>query len=194
MPNYIPVNSGNNPLDKKSLILPLDYQAAQAGVMYQVTTGSQTFNFALGGGFLLLQITIPANSSKTIYVCEVSSGSLAYSFILDVFINATFTATGTLLTPFNANSSFSNSSSMTAKWLKSSSDPTSGGTRIGSFSDVSGGLNAVLDGSTIITSASSAQTFYLRITNNGPALSTNRLVAGVSWWELPTGQKLFPNG
>lgn len=186
MPNYFVVNSANDPLYDKALILTQNYQAAQSGVLYRLTTGSQSLVI---GGFLLLQITVPANTKKTIYINEVDCGSQG-ALTLDIFRNATFAAAGTSAVPLNCNSAFSNNSSMTVKWLTSATDPTSGGTLERTLIGTSGFIIS-LNGASIMTSTTSNLTYYLRITNGGVA---NNVSLGVSWWELPIGQTLYPNG
>lgn len=131
-------------------------------------------------GFLTLQITNPANSRKTMYIDSVFGGFTG-SATVGVLRNATFAAAGTTVTPRNANWSFGDSSSMTAKYLSQLTDPTSGGTLLSANSIASGPFSINYGGRLIVPGTSSDRQLYLRVTN---AAVANTVSVNVAWWEL----------
>lgn len=156
------------------------------GLAYSVNTGQISIS---GNGFLVIQITNPASSENTMQLTTASGGSQS-SIIVDIFKNATFAAAGTSLTPINLNWSYSNSSSMTAKYTTASSgnDPTNAPAN--SLIDTIISTNQfIINKEYLIPSDAANQTFYIRITNSGSG--TNIVSATIIWIELDDGTELI---
>ncbi len=175
MPNYKIISSTPEPLYVQSTTAI--NTAAANGRVFSVTTGDQSIP---GSGFLAVQLTIPANSEKTIYIVRVAGGSLSNA-VIDTYRNATFSG-GTNITPYNENWGFSGGSACTCKFLINSTDPTTGGQNISTI--VANGLVlASYEGRLIIPSSSSDRQFYLVLRNKSS--STNIAAATIGYMELP---------
>lgn len=185
-PNNSIFNNENGPLFVQSTTSITDATviesqataASKNGTFYAVSTGSQSI---APNNFLLLQLTVPINSGKTIYISRVSGGSIANTTI-DLFFNATFAAAGTAVTPANFNAGSSNTSVVTAKFIATTPDPTTGGTRLASVIQTSGPIEVNYDGRFIVVATTTTRTFYVRLVNNSS--QTNLLSVNVSYWEL----------
>lgn len=157
----------------------IDFSAikSQQGNYYGITTGAQS---VVANGFLVVQLTNPANSGKTINISSIRGGATVNT-TLDVFKNATFAAAGTPLTPRNRNWAFADASAVTGKWLTQGTDPTTGGTLLASMIQTGGSVDVSYEGRIIIPSATTDRQFYIRLTNN--VNQANTLAVTIAWWE-----------
>lgn len=155
--------------------------ASAAGKFFSVTTGDQTIP---SSGFLALQLTVPADIDKTIYIWRIAGGSQTTA-VIDTYRNATFSGgtSGTSITPYPENWSYaSGTTSVICQYLISASDPTSGGEPISTV--VANGLvMASYDGRVIIPSSTSDRTFYVILRNK--TNQTNVAAATLAYAELP---------
>ncbi|OFW76464.1 MAG: hypothetical protein A2201_06545 [Alicyclobacillus sp. RIFOXYA1_FULL_53_8] len=172
MQNYVFNNSFLTPLST----VDASVEAANNGIFYTISTGLQLVSSA--SGFLVFQLTNPANSGKTLQLRSVRTGSFN-STIIDIFRNSTFTG-GTSIIPRNTNYSFTDASIATAKYLASNTDPTTGGTLLQTVQQANGSATFDYDGRVIIPGSAANQTFYVRLTNSG---TTTNMATTVSWWE-----------
>lgn len=185
-PNKSVFNNENDPLyvqnvtsvSDATVISPQEAAAALDGNFYNISTGSLS---VAANGFLTVQLTIPINSNRTIYIARVSGGAITNTTI-DIFFNATFAAAGTALTPVNTNTSSSNTSVVTGKYLTGAADPTTGGTRLASIIQTGGPVLVDYDGRIIIPATTTTRTFYIRLANN--TNQVNLLSINVGYWEL----------
>lgn len=172
MPQYAFNNSFLTPIST----INSSVEAADNGIFYTISTGIQLVSSA--SGFLVFQLTNPANSGKTLQLRSVRAGSFN-STIIDIFRNSTLTG-GTSITPRNTNYSFTDASVATAKYLASNTDPTTGGTLLQTVQQANGSATFDYDGRIIIPKSASSQTFYVRLSNSG---TTTNMATTVSWWE-----------
>lgn len=147
---------------------------ARSGKVYTVSTGPQA---VAANGFLLVQLTNPAISGKTMYIDCISGGSITNTTV-DMLKNASFADAGTALTPHNTNWSFSDTSIVTGKYLSQATDPTTGGTLLLSIIQT-GGPDVVDFGGRYIVSSGQ---LYIRLTNN--INQTSALSINITWWEI----------
>jgi hypothetical protein len=118
MPNFFVFNSQYNPLFTQlvntyttpSVETPPEGDAAKAGILYILTSNS--INVPIGQN-LLLQVSNPVGSGKTVYISSISGGASAAATVT-LYSGGTITG-GTSPTPFNTNFSSTNSSVMTTK-------------------------------------------------------------------------------
>jgi hypothetical protein len=150
---------------------------AALGSYYMLTTGSQS---VATNGYLVVQISNPTGSGKVMHV-ETVLGSAVTETTLDVIRNGSFAATGTTLTPRNANTSFNDSSVMTEKFINQATDPTTGGFSLLSSIQTGGSKEFDFNGSIIITANN---TLIIRLANN--ANKAAPMSISISWWELST--------
>ena len=175
-PNYKPLTSPNELVYSTSL--PFYGYYARSGNVYTVSTGSLTIS---ANGYLVVQLTNPANSGRTIYINRISGGATTNT-TFDILKNATFSAAGTPLTPTNTNWSYADTSAITGKYLSQSPDPTTGGTLMMSIIQVGGPVVLDFDGMYIMPSSTTNREFYIRLINN--ANQVNILSVNINWWEL----------
>lgn len=176
MPNYKVITSASEPL------LVLNNQpytdASNNGQVFDVTTGEITM---VASGFMTAQLTIPANTDKTVYILRLVGGTTANT-TLDLLENAGFAASGTSITPVNNNYNYSGGSVCTAKYLNQATDPTSGGVPLISIVQTGGGTLLPFDGRIVIPSSTSDRTFYLRLRNKSN--TTNICAMSLAYWEV----------
>lgn len=153
-------------------------QAAMQGQFFTITTGSQSVTTM--NNVLVVQMTIPANSNKTVYIQRVSGGATANT-VIDILYNATFAAAGTSQTPVNTNQGSSKTSVVSAKFT-TGTDPTTGGTLVNSIIQTGGPVVIDYDGRLIIPSTTTDRTFYVRLINTSGG--TNSLSVNISYWEI----------
>jgi len=175
MPNYKIITASSDQLYVEST--PGYIYGAAAGQVYDITTGSID---VVANGFLLVQLTNPANSGKTIYIARIAGGSLVNT-TLDIFKNATFSGSGTPITPHNNNWSYSDASACTAKYINSATDITSGGTLMITFIQTGGQMLIAFDGRLVIPSSTSDREYYIRLKNN--TNQTNTCSFSLAYWE-----------
>ena len=173
--NNLVFNKANHPLFVLNNQAYTD--AAQNGQIYDVTTGELD---VVANGFLSVQLTIPANQQKTIYILRLLGGSTVNT-ALDLFRDATFTG-GTSITPVNNNWDFSGGSVCTGKYLNQAEDPIAGGTLLLAMVQAGGGILIPFDGRIVIPSSSTDRTFYLRLKNKTNQVNTCAI--SFSYWEL----------
>jgi hypothetical protein len=174
MPNYKVFNNIEHPLYTQSVTIGDASANSQSGRLYTINTSAQT----IVAGYFVVQLTNPASSGRTVYIDKIFGGSTG-TINLSVFRNATFTASGTAMTPRNNNWSYSDSSVCTAKFTSSVTDPTSGGTLLEGLYQSSGDFLMEYQGSLIIPPSASDRQLYVRIQ---AALGLTTLV-GITWWE-----------
>jgi hypothetical protein len=174
MPNYKLIYDTTDPLVVSNT--PSYIYGANIGQVYDITTG--TVDIA-ANGFLLTQLTIPANSGKTIYIVRLIGGSTVNT-VLDIFRNATFSG-GTAITPHNNNWNYSDASVCTAKFINSATDITSGGTQLITFVQTGGGTLLAFDGRLLIPSSTTDRQFYIRLKNS--TNQTNTCSFSLAYWE-----------
>jgi hypothetical protein len=133
-------------------------------------------------GFLVMQLTNPANSNKAIRIDRVSGGA-SVNTTFDTFKNATFSVTPTILTVLNRNWGSGNTSVMTAKYAiaASGADPTTGGTLMSSVIQTGGPVSREYDGEFYVPYGSTDRQFYVRLTNNTAA--SNLVALNITWEE-----------
>lgn len=167
--------ANDNPLIAKNYLLPGYYN--RLGQLYGLTTGVQN---VAAKSFLLVQMTNPANSGKTIFIHKLSGGTSG-SITIDVFRNAAFAPAGTPLLPRNRNWHCSDNSVIQAEFLNITTDPTTEGALLKTMIQKADPIEEIFAGSFQIPDHPAAQNFYLRLTNNTdqPIL----LAVNVSWWE-----------
>lgn len=152
--------------------------AAERGMFYTVTSGDQYVTTA--PSFLVLQLTNPANSGKTVHVKSVL-GSSSVSTTLDIFRDAVFTASGSAVTSRNANWRYLDSSVTAGKWMSGTADPTVGGVLLQSVNLSGGATDLNYDGRIIMPSDTTDRMLYIRLTS----LARNaHLAIDISWWEV----------
>ncbi|PZD92984.1 hypothetical protein DNH61_25640 [Paenibacillus sambharensis] len=176
MPNYKVFNEFTDPL----AIVDPPLQASQDGAFFTVSTGPVS---VAANGFLALQLIVPANVSRTVYIARFLGGS-SVNTTIDFFFNATFAATGTTLAVVNGNAGISRASNTSSRFITQTTDPTTGGARLNSIIQPGGPLVVELDGRFIVPSGPAARTFYVRMANN--TNQTNLLAANISFWEAPS--------
>ena len=175
MPNFHIVSNANDPL------LVLNNQPfADATINGQVYDVSTAEHDVPANGFLTIQLTIPANQGKTIYILRLIGGSTVNT-TLDILRNATFTG-GTTITPVNNNWSYTNTSVCTAKYLSQATDPTTGGTNVLSLVQTGGGLLLPFDGRLVIPSSTTDRYFYIRLSNK--TNQVNLCSISIAYWEV----------
>jgi hypothetical protein len=187
MPNYqvftdspmsvLVTNNATNPVVVND---PAASIAIQQGNLFIATTDPQDMSSNI---YMGVQVTNPANSGKTIYVNSIIGGAIKDT-IIGIYRNATFSGTGTAPTPRNTNYGFSDTSSMTVKFLLSSTDPRNNGVLLYYTMQVGGPIEINYNGRIIVPSSSADQTIYLRIVNTGGI--GNNVSIGIEWWELPS--------
>lgn len=175
-PNNVPVTSPNQLIFGTNLNYSSYY--ARSGQVYTACTGSISVS---ANGFLVLQLTNPAHSGKILYINRISGGATTNT-TFDMLKNATFSATGTPITPQNTNWNFSNSSAATIKYLSQGTDPTTGGTNLISIIQTGGPLILDYGGLYIIPYGPTDRELYLRLTNN--TNQVNILSINITWWEI----------
>lgn len=175
MPNTKIISASSEPVFAETT--PGYIYGAANGHVYDITTGSID---VAANGFLLVQLTNPANSGKTIYIVRIAGGSTVNTN-LDIFKNATFSPSGTSITPHNNNWSYSDASSCTAKYSNSATDITSGGTLMITFIQTGGQMLIAFDGRLVIPSSTSDRQFYIRLKNN--TNQTNTCSFSLAYWE-----------
>lgn len=146
--------------------------AARAGSLYYVSTGAIALTLA---GFVVLQLTNPASSTKNLFIARFMTGTSA-SATFDLLRNATFAAAGTTLTPRNANFASPDASVATAKFINQATDPTTGGQLLASLVQTDAAL-ADYNGALVVTPGS---TIALRASNITLTLT---LSLNATWWE-----------
>ena len=147
------------------------------GQYYLISTGSQSVTGQ--GHILALQINIPANINKTVFIDKITGGSISHTTI-DVLYNASFAAPGTSILPVNVNLGSSNTSLVTGKFF-TGADPSVGGTIIKCIIQTGGSLIIEYDGRLIIPSSTSNQTILIRLINTSN--QTNNLSINLGYWE-----------
>lgn len=186
--NKIVFNNKNSPLyvvgtdNPNNPIVITDKGAGYAanGMFYTITTGAVNTGL-LTSGFLVLEIKNPANSNKTLYVSQIQGGANSQASI-NAYKNANIgSGTPTNLAPKNTNYSSANVSSMKARFLMSTSDPTNGGTLFFSTIQASGSFSFIFNGEIIIPSTVSDQYIYFRYST--ASVNTNMSLS-FSWWEV----------
>jgi len=176
MPNIKVISSPKEPVNTEANVYYT--QLAADGIMFNAPTGTQSVP---ANGYLSYQLTIPANINKTIYIVQVAGGATVNSSVAE-FKNGFFAASGTAITPVCTKWSQTGGSSCTVKYLSQVADPLSGGTLLQSFVAPGGTLAYRVDGRDVISSSSSARTFYVRVTNR--TNQANLCAIGVTWWEV----------
>ncbi|MDD3268838.1 MAG: hypothetical protein PHX14_05905 [Syntrophomonadaceae bacterium] len=175
MPNYKIINSEANPLYAQSTTPYL--QGAVNGQIYDITTGSID---VAANGFLLVQLNIPAETNKTVYIIRLAGGATVNTR-LDILRNAAFSGSGTAITPHNNNWSYLDSSTCTAKYSNSASDTTSGGELMITLIQNGGQMLVAFDGRLVIPSSSTERQFYIRIKNDTNQVNSCSL--SLAYWE-----------
>ncbi|WP_042168869.1 hypothetical protein [Paenibacillus gorillae] len=115
MPNFSVFNKANNPLytqinnayNNPAVVTTPDGSAAINGRLFMTTSASTAVT---GGNNLLIQITNPNPSGRTLYVSQITGG-ISAAATLNVYSGGT-TPGGTTPTPFNLN--FGNASTSVA--------------------------------------------------------------------------------
>ena len=167
----------NDPLVAPLGSIPPYNVAAERGMFYTVTSGDHSVTTE--PSFLVLQLTNPANSGKTLHIRSIR-GTSSVATTIDIFRDAVFTASGTSVPPRNTNWGSSDASMATGKWLSTNVDPTVGGVLLQSVDQSGGATELDYDGRFIIPSTATARTIYIRLTN----LARNANMAiDISWWE-----------
>jgi hypothetical protein len=175
VPNYKIISSASEPL------IVLNNQpytdAAKNGQVYDITTGEIN---VVANGYLAVQLTVPANQNKTVYILRLIGGSTVNT-TLDIYRNATFSG-GTALTPVNNNWNFSGSGASTAKYITQLTDPIIGGTLLISFVQAGGGILLPFDGRIVIPSSTTDRQFTLNLRNR--TNQSNLCAISLAYWEL----------
>lgn len=176
MTNYSIFNKSNSPLYTQSTntyLIPAiestpEGDAAKSGALYILSTGSVSVG---AGSNLLLQITNPLASGKTIYVSNLIGGVTAAA---TVTIQKSGTITGgTTPTPFNANLGSANTSVVTTK----QNTGTLGGSPTSFISvPVTASMYSLAFGGGIVVPANQT----LSITVGTGALTASAIL---TWWE-----------
>ncbi|WP_110113173.1 hypothetical protein [Bacillus sp. CGMCC 1.16541] len=170
--------SMNSTVTSPTVVTPVAQMAAMEGNFYSVTTGRES---VAANGFLSIQLTMPANSNRTIYVQTVFGGATTNTTV-DLLFNATFAAAGTAITPVNTNSGSTNTSAIVGKYISQATDPTTGGTLFSSIIQTGGTVTEIYDGAVVVPSTTSDRTLYTRLTNN--TNQVNILAITITYWEL----------
>lgn len=145
--------------------------------MYSVATGAQSVN---ASGYLVLEITNPADSNTMIEVIRIEGGTLTPTTI-DILRNGPIAVSGVSLNPLNRNWNYADNSAMTAKYVTQDTDPTSGGDLLTSVIQTSGAISMLYDGEYLLPGMTSDSQFSLRIKNNTSDTST--LAISITWME-----------
>ena len=149
----------------------------EEGKIHSVTTGVQSVT---ASGYMVLEITNPANSNAMIEVIRIEGGTLTPTTI-DILHNTPLTVSGVSLNPLNRNWNYADSSAMTVKYVIQDTDPTSGGDILTSVIQTSGAISMLYDGEYLMPSMTADSQFSLRIKNNSS--ETNTLAISVTWME-----------
>jgi hypothetical protein len=150
---------------------------SEEGKIFSVATGAQSVN---ASGYLVLEITNPADSNAMIEVIRIEGGTRAPTTI-DILRNAPLAVSGGSLTPLNRNWNYADNSAITAKYVIQDTDPTSGGDLLTSVIQTSGAISMIYDGEYLIPGLASDCQFSLRIKNNSS--ETNTLAISITWLE-----------
>ncbi|MFC5403511.1 hypothetical protein [Cohnella soli] len=176
MTNYTIFNKSNNPLYTQltnTYLVPAiegtpGGDAAKSGAFFILTTGSVNVG---GGNSLLLQITNPNGSGKTVYISGVMGG-VSEAATITIEKNGTITG-GTTPTPFNANFGSANTSIVTAK--QNTGNLTGTPTTFTSVPLTAGMYELKFNGGIVVTAN---QTLSLTIGTGAITASAN-----LTWWE-----------
>lgn len=148
------------------------------GKLYSVATGSQS---VVASGYLVLEITNPAASNKMIDIIRFEGGTSTNATI-DILRNADLSVSGSSLSPLNRNWDYSDSSSITARYVTQAADPVSGGYLLTSVIGTGGSLSIGYDGEFILPSEATDETFSIRARNDTSQINT--LSICVTWVEV----------
>jgi hypothetical protein len=173
-PVYTASISVNNP------VMPSVIESRAAAYAYlgqRFTVDTSALSMA-NNGYLVLQITIPANWGKTMYVDRMRVGTSITS-IVDC-LPATITGT-TPLTVINSNFGSNKTSTVTAGYLLTTTNPITG-TPVQTCILSGGTYELDYDGRFIMQSKATAQNYCIKVTNTGTASSTG--MVSFSWWEV----------
>ncbi len=175
MPNFRITSSLSDLVDVNNV--PFVQNQCQLGKLYSVVTGAQAVAL---GGFMVVQLTNPANSAKTLYAQQLMISVTGVTTV-DIIRNATFAASGAALTPRNLNWATSDASSINGKFLVQATDPTVSGIPLFSYVQTNAAptLQNLL-GSLIIPSGTANRQLYFRM--NCSALTT--VSFSFNWVEL----------
>lgn len=175
MPNYKIISNSSDPL------VVLNNQpytdAAINGQVYDITTGDINVD---ANGYLAVQLTVPANINKTVYILRLIGGSTVNT-TLDIYRNATFSG-GTSITPVNNNLDFTGGSVSTAKYKSQLANPVIGGTLMISFVQTGGGILLPFDGRIVIPSSTTDRQLYLVLKNK--TNQSNICAISLAYWEI----------
>jgi hypothetical protein len=150
---------------------------SEEGKIYSVATRSQSVN---ASGYLVLEITNPADSNTMIEVIRIEGGTLTPTTI-DILRNAPLAVSGVSVNPLNRNWNYADGSAMTVKYVTQDTDPTSGGDLLTSVIQTSGAISMIYDGEYLIPGMLSDSQFSLRIKNNTSLSAT--ISVGITWLE-----------
>lgn len=173
-PVYTSSVSTNNPA--LPVVIKTTAEAyAQLGKRFSFNTAAQSMT---ANGYLALQITIPANWGKTMYIDRLRVGT-STSSIVDC-MPASITGT-TPLTATNSNFGSANTTSVTGGYLITTTNPTTA-TPVQTCILTSGTLEINYDGRFVIPSKTTAQNYTIRVMNTGAGSSSGMIT--FAWWEI----------
>lgn len=154
--NYKPISSLSEPVYSRGI--PSAEMESIRGALFVATTGSIS---VVANGFLALRLSNPTSS----YYANIQrfSGGSTVNTTIDIYKNATLTATGTSFTPRNFNTLYTDNSSMNVEYLSQGTNPVSGGTLLSTFVQTGGILFCTLDAALKIAPGTNV---VLRLTNN----------------------------
>lgn len=179
MTNYSVFNSEKYPLyillnnrySSPAIVAPPEEDAAASGRFFMVTSTSTTVG---GGSNLLIQITNPNGSGRSLYISKVSGGISAAATI-NLYSGGTVTG-GTTPTPFNMQLGNATTSVATARVVTGSGNVTGSPTLFYTSLLAAGMFEVVFTGGLIVPP------------NRSVAISVGTGVitaaANISWWEV----------
>lgn len=177
-PLYTASTSVNNPASP-SVISSIPVSYAKNGQYYNANTSAAAI---AKGSSLILQLTLPASWSKTMYVDRIRGGS-DNTATINVYQAAVTIATTVAVV--NTNLTVSNkSSNVQAGALTPSTDPLTG-IPVFAFVTGSGTTDIDLGGRVIISNtATTVQNYCFKITNTSATSSSANCLISVGWWEV----------
>ena len=169
-PNYKIISGLTDPI----VIQDIAIACNKLGCRFNMSTGNQS---TASSKYLTMQVTIPANWGKTMYVDTLRAGSNAAS-VVDILSTA-LSGTGTTMSPINTNFGSSNKSAITG--LYNTSAPSTTSSSFQTFIFNSGTYETNFNGRIIFTSKTTEQKYCISVHSES---GTGNNMIGFSWWEL----------